>query len=60
MNHCDSCAELATHSVTDAIQFNEGGWTESEPRFGCAKHPVSVRIITDERTYTLAEWEVKV
>lgn len=34
------CGELAVMAVTDARQV-DGEWYESDPRYGCAAHPVA-------------------
>lgn len=32
--------QLASHSVTDCRQMNDGTWVETDPRYGCNDHPV--------------------
>ena len=35
---CGECDLVASHSVTDAVEFAPGEWRESEPRYGCRRH----------------------
>jgi hypothetical protein len=47
--HFCPCGNLATHSVTDAVQVGYG-WTESAHRYGCATHPVVSMIVFESGT----------
>lgn len=52
---CGECDRIASHSVTDAVEAAPGEWRESEPRFGCARHPVKslVKFVTGK----IVTWE---
>ena len=57
LHHCP-CGALASHSCTDAVQSLAGDWTESEPRYGCAAHPVRPMLyFIDSRVITAEEYE---
>lgn len=61
MAKCDQCAELATHSTTDAVQTQDGGWKETKTqRFGCntPAHAVFAQVhLSDGRVMSVREYE---
>lgn len=54
-NTCSVCAgqgvtTLATHSTTDAQQSDDGTWSETGSRYGCAEHKVTPMVILADGT----------